>query len=69
MLYGTYVYCFGGIETLSTILAIFYLGTYVYCFGGIETKVMVSFINGPMGTYVYCFGGIETLLKKALKPS
>ena len=36
--HGTYVYCFGGIETLtssSVILSV--LGTYVYCFGGIET--------------------------------
>ena len=37
---GTYVYCFGGIETLSPFsIREGSLGTYVYCFGGIETFI------------------------------
>ncbi len=35
---GTYVYRFGGIETMNCIhKASKLIGTYVYCFGGIET--------------------------------
>ena len=34
---GTYVYCFGGIETKASQTIYYESGTYVYCFGGIET--------------------------------
>ena len=71
---GTYVYCFGGIETmLKTRKIQLTIGTYVYCFGTAchpahdagSSPGTLSGISGFRvvarndGT-VYCFGGIET---------
>ena len=73
-LHGTYVYCFGGIETHNEDNASdIPHGTYVYCFGTAchpahDAGSSYGTLSGISGfrvvarndRVVYCFGGIET---------
>ena len=57
---GTYVYCFGGIETDEPLPALAHIGVPMSTASAVLRHQVLSNHIQSCGTYVYCFGGIET---------